>query len=109
MDNFLLPALEPRADLAQLALVALVVREGLKGNHLLFASDDLAGAAGDGETVDRPVALELATAVLALARLRSADRARAYIAALSAPCRSQLARMYVSFLGRCARAQGNVS
>lgn len=106
MDKALLAALQPQADLAQLALV---VREGLKGNHLLFEIRDLATAAGDGETVDRAVARELAGAVLALAGMRSTDKARGQIAALSPPCRAQLARMYLSFLGRCARAQGHVS
>lgn len=89
--------------------LALVVREGLKGNHLLFADSDLASIAGDEEPVDRAVARELASAVLTLARMRSTDDARLHIAALSAPCRAQLARLYVTFLGRCAQAQGHAS
>lgn len=92
--------------------LAVVVREGLKGNHLLFAAPDLAAALGGGEeapdgqlVLDPSVAGELGTAGLQLARTRSIEDAREIIGGLSAPCRAALARLYLRFLARCAATQ----
>jgi hypothetical protein len=94
----------------------VVVREGLKGNHLLFAAQDLAAAfaaqddATDGPLeVDASVSRELASAGLQLARSPNVEEARLLIAGLSAPCRAALARLYFRFLARCAGARGNAN
>jgi hypothetical protein len=46
---------------------------------------------------------------ICLAGAASIDEARALIAAASPPCRLELARLYLAFLGRCASAQGHAS
>ena len=92
--------------------LAVVVREGLKGNHFLFAPDDLAAACSDAEDVDpdalrvdRAVARELGGAGLKLAKAASIDEARSFIEELSPPCRAALAGLYLRFLARCAAAR----
>ena len=100
------------------ARLAVVVREGLKGHHLLFDTRDIEAAAraertvpgalesGDsaaaGPQVGVEVAREVARVGLALARAATLDDARALVSASSTGCRSELARLYLSFLGRCA-------
>jgi hypothetical protein len=94
---------------ARRAHLAVIVREGLKGNHLLFAPLDLAGC-GDAPAAQPPeVAREVSGAGAAIARAASIDEARAVIAACSAECRKELARLYLGFLGRCVAVQGHAS
>jgi len=88
--------------------LAVVVREGLKGNHLLFATQDLA-AASDRQDVSASVAGELGAAGMALIRAASITEARLLIDGLSAPCRAALARLYLRFLARCALARGDAN
>ena len=93
--------------------LALVVREGLRGNHLLFATRDLTDALeardeADGQvSVDQAVAAELGHVGIALSRAATLAEARALIDDLSPACRAALARLYMRFLGRCAAAQGH--
>jgi hypothetical protein len=96
--------------------LAVVVREGLKGNHLLFASSDLVRAlelqtdAPDGRlAVDARVAGELGTAGLSLAAVGTIEEARELIEGLSPACRTALAQLYLRFLARCAAARGVVN
>jgi len=104
--------------------LAVVVREGLKGNHLLFAQHDLLAACDDGapssadlpaaerdqgREVNREVARELGGAGLRLVQAASIEEARTFIEGLSAPCRTALARLYLRFLARCAAARGDAS
>jgi hypothetical protein len=89
--------------------LAVVVREGLKGNHLLFDARELAACTDAPEARAGRVAEELGRIGLALARAPSIDGARALIAASSPECRRELARLYLVFLGRCASAQGHAS
>ena len=103
------------------ARLALIVREGLKGHHLLFDAVDIdAGARADGtgagasprgdlHELDTEVAGEVARVGLSLARAATLDEARALVSAASTDCRSELARLYLTFLGRCASAQGYAS
>lgn len=91
--------------------LAVVVREGLKGNHFLFAPDDLAAACLDAELgraalppVDRDVARELGGVGVKLARAGSIDEVRSHIGHLSPACRAALARLYLRFLARVAAA-----
>jgi hypothetical protein len=89
--------------------LAVVVREGLKGNHLLFDVGELAACVGGPEAQSAEVAQEFGRVGLALARAPSIDLARALIASCSPECRKELARLYLVFLGRCASAQGQAS
>ncbi len=95
--------------------LAVVVREGLKGNHLLFAAADLSAALQQDDApsgplaVDREVARELGSAGLQLARAESIEQARLLIAGLSSGCRAALARLYLRFLARCAAAKGQAN
>ena len=89
--------------------LAVVVREGLKGSHLLFDPEDLIAAGGVEMAVDAPVAQEVARAAVALARADTLDAARRRIAACSPECRAQLASLYLKLLSRCAAAQGHVA
>ena len=104
--------------------LAVVVREGLKGNHLLFAQHDLLAACDDRDlppatsaeplrgldrAVDREVARELGGAGLKLVQAESIEEARSFIDGLSPPCRAALARLYLRFLARCAAARGDAS
>ena len=104
--------------------LAVVVREGLKGNHLLFAHRDLLAACDDRDptstalpagapeldrAVDREVARELGGAGLKLIQAASIAEARTFIEGLSPACRAALARLYLRFLARCAAARGEVS
>lgn len=89
--------------------LALVVREGLKGNHLLFDTAELAASSEGPEPRSAEVAQELGRVGVALARSPSIDGARGLIAACTPECRRELARLYLAFLGRCASAQGHPS
>src|SRR5256885_743623 len=93
--------------------LAVVVREGLKGNHLLFAPPDLAAALRspdelDGRlVVDERVASELGTAGVRLAQTGTIEDARTLIGGLTPECREALARLYLRFLARCAASRGD--
>ena len=96
--------------------LAMVVREGLKGHHVLFAAQDLseafsttADAGGGPLPVEPGVAGELGSAGLLLARSQSIDEARRLIGDLTPPCRAALARLYLRFLARCAAARGDAN
>ncbi len=96
--------------------LAVVVREGLKGNHLLFGEPDLTAALGcadegpDGRMVVDPVlAGELGTAGLQLVQVGSIQDARTLIGGLSPACRMALARLYLRFLARCAATRGHAN
>ncbi|GAC1341709.1 MAG: hypothetical protein NVS2B9_10340 [Myxococcales bacterium] len=89
--------------------LAVVVREGLKGNHLLFDAAELAGSEDGPRVHSSAVAQELGRVGVELARSASIDGARGLIASCSPDCRRELARLYLAFLGRCASAQGDAS
>ena len=91
------------------ARLEVVVREGLKGNHLLFDAADVAAGACAEAPGTNATAREVARTGLSLAGAASIDEARALIAAASPECRLELARLYLAFLGRCASAQGHAS
>jgi hypothetical protein len=91
------------------ARLEVIVREGLKGHHLLFDAADVAAGARAEPSRTHATAREVARTGLSLASAASIDEARALIAAASPECRSELARLYLAFLGRCASAQGHAS
>jgi hypothetical protein len=89
--------------------LAHVVRQGLRGVHLLFGPDDLVAAGNVAAVVEKRVAQELARATLALANCGSLEEARARIRACSPDCRAQLASFYLRLLSRYAAAQGHAN
>jgi hypothetical protein len=86
-----------------------VIRQGLRGVHLLFSPDDLLAAGGANGIVQRRTAQELARATVAIATSDSLDDARATIRACSPECRAQLASFYLRLLSRYAAAQGHAN
>jgi hypothetical protein len=83
-----------------------VIRQGLRGVHLLFNPDDLIAAGTAGKVVQKRTARELARATVRIATCHSVDDARETIRACSPECRAQLASFYLRLLSRYAAAQG---
>jgi creatinine amidohydrolase/Fe(II)-dependent formamide hydrolase-like protein len=86
-----------------------VIRQGLRGVHLLFGTDDLIAAGSARRVVQKRTAQELARATIAIATAGSLDDARETIRACSPECRAQLASFYLRLLSRYAAAQGHAN
>jgi hypothetical protein len=86
-----------------------VIRQGLRGVHLLFGPDDLIAAGSAGRVVQKRTAQELARATVAIATCHSLEDAREKIRACSPECRAQLASFYLRLLSRYAVAQGHAN
>jgi hypothetical protein len=86
-----------------------VIRQGLRGVHLLFNPDDLLAGGSASRVVQKCTAQELARATVAIATCESLDDARETIRACSPECRAQLASFYLRLLSRFAAAQGHAN